>query len=511
MTVGGSEAIDLCVRSLINPGDEVLIPEPSFVCYVPITQMAEGVPVTIETKPENGFRLTAQEVEEKITEKTKLLILPYPNNPTGAVMRREDLEAIARVVKEHDLLVLSDEIYAALTYGKEKHVSFASLPGMKERTILVNGFSKAHSMTGWRLGYAAGPKEIIGPMTKLHQFAIMSAPTTSQYAAIEALKNGDEDIEYMRGQYDMRRRLIVDGLNKMGLRCFEPEGAFYVFPSVKSTGLTSQGLLREAAVRQARGPWCPATPSAPAARASCASPTATPWGISPRRWSASRPFWRSCERAGVAGPAAGLRPLPGGENSPGLRHFGRVGRAAARHDRGGKAQPGDELQAGAGHHHPPGLYRRRGQVRKKGRGQGAHRREPRRPLHLRRHQGHTVERCVESCGFSLYTACKSRAVTLPRAQRCRELSVVEPFLDRDYLIDLAKLKTHGMVGFSGAVKNLFGAVPGLQKPELHCRFPEREPFSEMLVDLCDFLRPDLCFLDGVWAMEGNGPTGGPPP
>ena len=245
VTVGGSEAIDLCVRSLINPGDEVLIPEPSFVCYVPITQMAEGVPVTIETKPENGFRLTAQEVEEKITEKTKLLILPYPNNPTGAVMRREDLEAIARVVEEHDLLVLSDEIYAALTYGKEKHVSFASLPGMKERTILVNGFSKAYSMTGWRLGYAAGPKEIIGPMTKLHQFAIMSAPTTSQYAAIEALKNGDEDIEYMRGQYDMRRRLIVDGLNKMGLRCFEPEGAFYVFPSVKSTGLTSQDFCEK--------------------------------------------------------------------------------------------------------------------------------------------------------------------------------------------------------------------------------------------------------------------------
>ena len=239
VTVGGSEAIDLCVRSLINPGDEVLIPEPSFVCYVPITQMAEGVPVTIETKPENGFRLTAQELEEKITDKTKLLILPYPNNPTGAVMRRADLEAVARVVERHNLLVLSDEIYAALTYGSEPHTAFSAIPGMQERTILVNGFSKSHSMTGWRMGYACGPKEIVGLMTKLHQFAIMSAPTMSQYAAIEAMKNGDDDIEYMRGQYDMRRRLIVDGLNNMGLKCFEPEGAFYVFPSVKSTGLTS--------------------------------------------------------------------------------------------------------------------------------------------------------------------------------------------------------------------------------------------------------------------------------
>ncbi len=239
VTVGGSEAIDLCLRCLLNPGDEVLIPEPSFVCYVPITEMAGGVPVTIETKPEDGFRLTAAELEEKITDKTKVLILPYPNNPTGAVMRRADLEAIADVVERHGLLVLSDEIYASLTYGKAKHVSFASLPGMRERTVLVNGFSKSHSMTGWRLGYAAGPKELIKLMTKLHQFAIMSAPTTSQYAAIEAMKNGDDDIEYMREQYDMRRRLIVDGLNKMGLRCFEPEGAFYVFPSVKSTGLTS--------------------------------------------------------------------------------------------------------------------------------------------------------------------------------------------------------------------------------------------------------------------------------
>ena len=239
VTVGGSEAIDLCVRSLVNPGDEVLIPEPSFVCYVPITEMAGGVPVIIETKPENGFRLTAKELEEKITEKTKLLILPYPNNPTGAVMRREDLEAVAEVVERHNLMVLSDEIYSELTYGTAPHIAFSSITGMQERTVLVNGFSKSHSMTGWRLGYAAGQKEIIALMTKLHQFAIMSAPTTSQYAAIEALQNGDDDIEYMRSQYDMRRRLIVDGLNAMGLKCFEPEGAFYVFPSVKSTGLTS--------------------------------------------------------------------------------------------------------------------------------------------------------------------------------------------------------------------------------------------------------------------------------
>lgn len=239
VTVGGSEAIDLCVRSLVNPGDEVIIPEPSFVCYVPITEMAGGTAVTIETQPENQFRLTAAELEEKITDKTKLLILPFPNNPTGAVMRRADLEAVAQVVRKHDLMVLSDEIYSELTYGGEPHVSIASLPGMWERTVVVNGFSKSHSMTGWRMGYATGPREVIGLMTKLHQYAIMSAPSMSQYAAIEALQNGDEDIEYMKSQYDMRRRLIVDGLNGMGLRCFEPEGAFYVFPSVKSTGLTS--------------------------------------------------------------------------------------------------------------------------------------------------------------------------------------------------------------------------------------------------------------------------------
>ncbi len=239
VTVGGSEAIDLCVRTLIEPGDEVLIPEPSFVCYVPITEMAGGVPVIIETKPENKFRLTEEELEEKITDKTKLLIMPYPNNPTGAVMRRSDLEAVARVVERHNLLVLSDEIYGSLSYVGEPDTAFSALPGMQERTILVNGFSKSHSMTGWRMGYACGPEAIISLMTKLHQFAIMSAPTMSQYAAIEAMKNGDDDMEYMRTQYDMRRRLIVDGLNRMGLKCFEPEGAFYVFPSVKSTGLTS--------------------------------------------------------------------------------------------------------------------------------------------------------------------------------------------------------------------------------------------------------------------------------
>ncbi len=245
VTVGGSEAIDLAVRTLVNPGDEVLVPEPSFVCYVPITEMAGGKPVIITTKAENKFKLTAEELEAHITDKTKLLILPFPNNPTGGVMRKSDLEAIAEVIIKHDLLVLSDEIYSELTYGKEKHVSIASIPGMWERTIVINGFSKSYAMTGWRLGYAAGPKEIITPMTKLHQFGIMSAPTMSQYAAIEALENGDEDIVTMCEQYDMRRRLIVDGLNKLGLTCFEPEGAFYVFPSIKSTGLTSQEFCEQ--------------------------------------------------------------------------------------------------------------------------------------------------------------------------------------------------------------------------------------------------------------------------
>jgi Aspartate/tyrosine/aromatic aminotransferase len=240
VTVGGSEAIDLCLRCLINPGEEVLIPEPSFVCYVPLTEMAGGVPVIIQTKQENKFRLTAKELREKITPKTKLLILPFPNNPTGAVMRRENLNEIAEVVRENNLMVLSDEIYSELTYGDTRHVSFAAIDGMRERTVVVNGFSKTFAMTGWRLGYAVGPKEIIGQMTKLHQYGIMSAPTMAQYAATEALKNGDSDIDEMREQYDMRRRLIVDGFNAMGLTCFEPEGAFYVFPCIKSTGLTSE-------------------------------------------------------------------------------------------------------------------------------------------------------------------------------------------------------------------------------------------------------------------------------
>lgn len=239
VTVGGSEAIDLCIRTLVNPGDEVLIPQPSFVCYEPMTIMSDGVPVLIETKVENSFKLTAEELESHITDRTKLLILPYPNNPTGGVMRKKDLEAIAEVVKKHNIIVLSDEIYGELTYGGEPHVSIASIDGMKERTVIISGFSKSYAMTGWRLGYALGPKEIINAMTKLHQYAIMSAPTTAQYAAIEALKNGDSDIEKMREQYDMRRRFIVDGFRSMGLDCFEPEGAFYIFPCIKSTGLTS--------------------------------------------------------------------------------------------------------------------------------------------------------------------------------------------------------------------------------------------------------------------------------
>ncbi len=245
VTVGGSEAIDLCIRSLVAEGDEVLIPQPSFVCYEPMTIMAGGVPVIIRTRSENEFRLTAEELEAAITPKTKLLILPFPNNPTGAVMRREHLEAIAGVIEKHDIMVLSDEIYSELTYGKERHVSFASIKGMKERTVVVNGFSKAYAMTGWRLGYALGPEPVITQMTKLHQYAIMSAPTTSQYAAIEALKHGDSDIERMREEYDMRRRLIVDGFCRMGLQCFEPEGAFYVFPSIKASGLTSEDFCEK--------------------------------------------------------------------------------------------------------------------------------------------------------------------------------------------------------------------------------------------------------------------------
>ena len=248
VTVGGSEAIDLCFRALLAPGDEVLIPEPSFVCYDPLTRMAGGVPIALPTKAEDAFRLKAEVVKAAITDKTKLLVLPFPNNPTGAIMPREELEELAEVLRGTDILVLSDEIYSELTYGRE-HVSIASLPGMWERTLLVSGFSKAYAMTGWRLGYACGPKELMGPLTKLHQYGIMCAPTTAQYAAIEAMNNGDSDVTQMRDEYDMRRRLIVDELNKMGLSCFEPEGAFYVFPSIQSTGMTSeefcQRLLKE--------------------------------------------------------------------------------------------------------------------------------------------------------------------------------------------------------------------------------------------------------------------------
>lgn len=238
ITVGGSEAIDLCIRSLISKGDEVLIPEPSFVCYTPCTQLAGGTPVPIVTKAEDDFKLTAAALKAAITQKTKLLILPYPNNPTGAVMSREDLQEIADVLKGTDIFVLSDEIYAELTYN-QKHVSIAELDGMKERTILVNGFSKAYAMTGWRLGYACAPAEITAAMTKIHQFAIMSTPTTSQYAAIEAMKNGDRDVEAMVNEYNYRRRVILQGFRDMGLDCFEPFGAFYVFPSIQSTGLSS--------------------------------------------------------------------------------------------------------------------------------------------------------------------------------------------------------------------------------------------------------------------------------
>ena len=245
VTVGGSEALDLTLRCLVCPGDEVLIPQPSFVCYQPLTEMAGGVPVIIETKAENGFRLTPEDLRSAITPKTKLLILPYPNNPTGAVMRREHLNAIADVLRGTDILVLSDEIYSELTYGDTRHVSFAAIPDMCERTIVVNGFSKAFAMTGWRLGFALGPDTLIGQMTKLHQYAIMSAPTMSQYAAIEAMKNGDSDSAYMREQYDMRRRLIVDGFNALGLTCFEPEGAFYIFPCIRSTGLTSDQFCEQ--------------------------------------------------------------------------------------------------------------------------------------------------------------------------------------------------------------------------------------------------------------------------
>lgn len=245
VTVGGSEGIDMAIRSVISPGDDVLLVEPCFVCYRPIVEICGGNVITINTKAEDNFKLTADEIEAAVTPKTKLIIMLYPNNPTGAVMRKEDLIKIIPVIKKHDLLVLTDEIYSALTYGNEAHTSIASLPGMKERTIVINGFSKTYSMTGWRLGYALAPAEIISQMTKLHQFAIMSAPTNSQYAAVEALKNGDADIEKMREEYDLRRRYTVSRFNEMGLTCFEPEGAFYAFPSIKSTRLSSDDFCEK--------------------------------------------------------------------------------------------------------------------------------------------------------------------------------------------------------------------------------------------------------------------------
>ena len=240
VTVGGSEAIDACIRATVTPGDEVIIPQPSYVCYEPMTQLAGGVPVIVNTKAENDFKVTPEELKAAITEKTKLLILPYPCNPTGAIMEREDLEKLAEVLKDTNIVVVSDEIYAELTFSGKRHVSPASIDGMFERTVVINGFSKAFSMTGWRLGYACGPKEIMEQILKIHQYAIMCAPTTSQYAAIEALRNCDDEVAAMVKEYNMRRRLIVNGFNKLGLTCREPKGAFYAFPCIKSTGMTSE-------------------------------------------------------------------------------------------------------------------------------------------------------------------------------------------------------------------------------------------------------------------------------
>ena len=239
VTVGGSEAIDATLRVITDPGDEIIIPQPSYVCYEPITQVCGGVPVIINTKAENDFKVTAKELLEKITPKTKALILPYPCNPTGAIMEKADLEALGEVLKDTNILVISDEIYSELTFGEKRHVSIASIPGMRERTVMVNGFSKSFAMTGWRLGYALGPREIICQMTKIHQYAIMCAPTVSQFAAIEALRSCEEEVAKMLEEYDSRRKIMVDGFNEIGLECREPKGAFYAFPSIKSTGLTS--------------------------------------------------------------------------------------------------------------------------------------------------------------------------------------------------------------------------------------------------------------------------------
>lgn len=248
VTIGGSEAIDIALRAMLDPGDEVLIPQPSYVSYVPCTILAGGVPVVIELEAKDQFRLTREKLLEKITPKTKLLILPFPNNPTGAIMEKEDLEAVAEVVREKDLFIISDEIYAELTYGK-KHVTIASLPGMRERTVLINGFSKAYAMTGWRIGYACAPEQILKQMLKIHQYAIMCAPTTSQYAAVEAIKNGDSDIEEMKRSYNERRKYLLGEFRSLGMDCFEPYGAFYMFPCIKRFGMTSEEfatrLLRE--------------------------------------------------------------------------------------------------------------------------------------------------------------------------------------------------------------------------------------------------------------------------
>lgn len=249
VTVGGSEGIDCAFRCMINPGDEVLIPEPSFVCYGPMVSLASGVPVPIELVADNEFRLSPEQLEAVITDKTKMLVLPYPSNPTGGIMELEDLQKLVPILQKHNIIVLSDEIYAELTYGG-KHVSMANIPEMYDQTIVVNGMSKCYSMTGWRLGYVCGPQPIISQMTKIHQYAIMSAPTTSQYAAIEALRNGDEDIEAMREEYDGRRRYLVNGLRKLGLEVFEPKGAFYVFPCIRSTGLSSEEFCEQLLIRQ---------------------------------------------------------------------------------------------------------------------------------------------------------------------------------------------------------------------------------------------------------------------
>ena len=281
VTVGGSEAIDNALRAFVGPGDEVLIPEPSFVCYTPLTIMAGGTPVALPTVAEDEFKLTPERLRAAITPRTKMLVLPFPNNPTGAIMNREELEAIAAVLRDTNILVLSDEIYCDLTY-QGKHVCFAELDGMKERTIVVGGFSKSYAMTGWRLGWAMGPREMMAPICKIHQFGIMSAPTTAQFAGIEAMRSGEDDVQRMRLQYDMRRRYLVDELRSMGLDCFEPMGAFYVFPSIRSTGLSSEELpIGCWKTRRSRS--YPATPLARAGKDMCASRTPIPWRICAKR------------------------------------------------------------------------------------------------------------------------------------------------------------------------------------------------------------------------------------